>query len=85
MNEPKDPEAAETVQTESIKAVDPAAICSAFVVQYMAPDKKWRDFTNHHDLAAAKNCVSNKRDKGAFRIIRRTDEIIEPNTKIEDA
>ena len=30
MNEPKDPEAAETVQTESIKAVDPAAICSAF-------------------------------------------------------
>lgn len=28
MNEPQDPEAAETVQTESIKAVDPAAICS---------------------------------------------------------
>ena len=28
MNEPKDPEAAETAQTESIKAVDPAAICS---------------------------------------------------------
>ena len=29
MNKPKDPEAAETIQTESIEAVDPAAICSA--------------------------------------------------------
>ncbi len=28
MNEPQDPEAAETVQTESIKAVAPAATCS---------------------------------------------------------
>jgi hypothetical protein len=58
-----------------------AAPCAAFVVQYMAPDKKWRDFTNHHDLLAAKNCVSNKRDKSAFRIIKRTDELIEPNTQ----
>ena len=32
MSKNQDPEAAETVQTESIKAVDPAAICSPLAV-----------------------------------------------------
>ena len=36
MSNQKDPEAVETVQTESIKAVDPAAICSAALPSWFA-------------------------------------------------
>ena len=48
MSENQDPEAAETVQTESIKAVDPAAICSAvgeiietLGQEWIVPDSYW--------------------------------------------
>lgn len=54
--------------------------CSAFVVQHLDLDNEWRDFTKHCDLLAAQTCVANKRDKAGFRIVERTERIIEPNS-----
>jgi hypothetical protein len=56
--------------------------CSAFVVQHLHPDNEWRDFTQHCDLLAAQTCVANKRDKAGFRIVKRTERIIEPNSAL---
>jgi hypothetical protein len=74
MNEPKDPEAAETVQTENIKAVDPAAFC------YASSIRRWNFETRggeiwvcEGDHEKSESCITNSREVFACEAI----EIIE--------
>jgi hypothetical protein len=56
-----------------------ASPCSAFVVQHLDLENEWRDFTRHECVIEAQTCVANKRDKAGFRIIERTERIIQQN------
>jgi hypothetical protein len=66
MNKNQDPEAAETVQTESIKAVDPAAICSAWRPASQAPDPWTRVIAKNEDDDIADAFYLDKPEPGFY-------------------